>query len=145
MQANPYPLTLYYDGHCPICRTEMQQLHARDAAGRLRLVDVRADGFAAPEGASREALLQAIHGRTADGRLVVGVETLRLAYDAIGLGWVLAFTAWPLLRRPSEWAYRVFARHRFSMPAWLGLAGFGLRSRTTACNDDACGVREPRP
>jgi predicted DCC family thiol-disulfide oxidoreductase YuxK len=85
-----YPLTLYFDGACPMCRNEMRSLQARDAHGRLRFEDVRADGFLPPAGATPAAMLEAIHGRAADGRLVVGVEALRLANRAIGLGWLLA-------------------------------------------------------
>jgi len=144
MNANDYPMTLFYDGQCPICRTEMRQLRARDTAGRLRFADVRADAFEGLEGIPIQALLDAIHARTGDGRIVIGTETLRLAYRAVGLGWLVAFTAWPLLRGPSELAYRWFARHRFSMPAWLGLTAFALRPRGVPCDDDTCALREPR-
>jgi len=147
-----YPLTLFFDSACPMCRTEMQSLAARDAAGRLRFDDVHAAGFAPPPGTSVAAMLEAIHARTADGRIVVGVAALRLAYAAVGLGWLAAPTAWPLLRGPAERAYRWIARHRNAMPPWLGLAAVGLmtpRRRTIErearaaaarahCTDSSC-------
>ncbi len=142
MQSTDYPLTLFFDGRCPVCRTEMTMLGSRHRSRRLRFEDVHAEGFTPPAGATLADLLAAIHARTADGRIVVGVETLRLAYRAVGLGWLVAPTAWPLLRGPSERAYRWFARHRFEMPAWLGLAALGLRSRSTPCTDDKCGLSE---
>jgi len=117
---------------------EMRSLRQRDRTGRLRFEDVRAAGFAVPPQTTLAHMLTAIHGRTADGRLVVGVETLRLAYRAVGLGWLVAPTAWPLLRAPSERAYLWLARHRFAMPAWLGLAAFGGRARRADCNDSNC-------
>jgi len=138
MQTDTYPLTLFFDALCPVCRAEMQSLRARDGACRLRFEDLRAADFAVPSGTTLERMLTSIHGRTADGRLVAGVETLRLAYRAVGLGWLLAPTAWPLLRGPSERAYLWFARHRFAMPAWLGLAALGGHSRGTHCNDSTC-------
>ena len=138
MNAKIYPLTLFYDAACPVCRTEMEALRQRDAAGRLRFEDVRAVRFAVPAGTTLDDMLTSLHGRTADDRLVVGVESLRLAYRAVGLGWLVAPTAWPLLRGPSERAYLWFARHRFAMPAWLGLAALGLRSRRAHCDDSTC-------
>lgn len=144
MQPDDYPLTLFHDGHCPVCRTEMHMLVGRDRARRPRFEDVHGDGFTPSAGTTPADLLTAIHARSADGRIVVGVETIRLAYRAVGLGWLVAPTAWPLLRGPSERAYRWFARHRFAMPAWLALAAFALRSRSAPCDDDACAMPEPR-
>lgn len=138
MQLDTYPLTLFFDAQCPVCRREMDSLRERDDAHRLRFEDVRAAAFVVPAGTTLDSMLDAIHGRTAGGRLVVGVETLRLAYRAVGLGWLIAPTAWPLLRAPSERAYLWFARHRFAMPAWLGLAALGGRARPTHCNDSTC-------
>ena len=40
-----YPLTLYYDGACPVCALEMDHLRSRDAAARLVFVDIAAPGF----------------------------------------------------------------------------------------------------
>ena len=138
MTTETYPLTLFFDGACPMCRAEMASLRGRDAAGRLRYADVRAPGFAAPDGTTLNAMLISIHARTADGRLVTGTETLRLAYRAIGLGWLLAPTGWPPLRRVSERAYLWAARNRFALPAWLGLAAIALRPRRAGCDDTTC-------
>ena len=67
-------------------------------------------------------MLAAIHGVTVHGRWVVGVGALRLAYAAVGLGWLAAPTAWPWLRDPAERAYRWFARNRHAMPRWIAPA-----------------------
>jgi predicted DCC family thiol-disulfide oxidoreductase YuxK len=138
MNANIYPLTLFFDGACPLCRHEMQSLRRRDRGGRLLFEDVRAPDFAGPAGVAPDDMLTSIHGRTADGRVVVGVETLRLAYGAVGLGWLVAPTAWAPLRRVSERAYLWLARHRFALPAWLGLAAFGGRRHRADCTDATC-------
>ena len=151
MTNDLYPLTLFFDSACPMCHAEMRALEARDARARLRFADVHAAGFEPPAGTTMTALMEAIHGRTADGRLVVGVEALRLAYAAVGLGWIAAPTAWPLLRGASERAYRWVARHRYALPRWLGLAAAGLRpseaatrraaeaaARRARCTDSTC-------
>jgi len=138
MNARNYPMTLFFDGRCPLCVREMRALRRRDRAARLRFVDVRAPGFERPDGTTMDELLAAIHGRTAAGRLVAGVETVRLAYEAVGLGWLLAPTAWRPLRGASERAYAWLARHRVAVPAWLALAALGRRERAATCDDSHC-------
>lgn len=143
-----YPLTLYYDAACPVCALEMDHLRVRDAgAGRLRFVDITAPGFDAQAlGLNLEALHRQIHGRRADGQLISGVQVLRLAYEAAGLGWVLRPTAWAPLRGASELAYRLFARHRQRISRAAAPFIGCLRERRArqmalrvqACGDGAC-------
>ena len=58
------------------------------------------------------------------------METFRQAYRAAGLGWVLAPTGWPGLRRVCDALYVLFARYRVR----LGRA-FGR-----PCAGDRCAV-----
>jgi hypothetical protein len=46
--------------------------------------------------------LALIHARRADGQVLKGVEVFRLAYEAVGLGWVSAAMRLPLLRPLAE-------------------------------------------
>jgi predicted DCC family thiol-disulfide oxidoreductase YuxK len=121
-----YPLTLYFESACPLCDAEMSALRARDQHGRLHFVDISAPDFAAPEGTTLPALLAAIHGRRADGNWARGMEAMRLAYAAIGLGWLVAPTRWPVLRPAADRAYAWFARHRHAMPRWFVRAKAGV-------------------
>jgi predicted DCC family thiol-disulfide oxidoreductase YuxK len=72
-------------------------------------------------------LMARIHGVLPDGSLVEGVEVFRQAYAAVGLGWLVAPTRWPGLRRLADLAYRVFARNRLR---WTG--------RASACDAGQC-------
>jgi hypothetical protein len=47
------------------------------------------------------------------------MEVLRRAYDAIGLGWWLAPTKWPILRFASDASYAWIARNAFVWPDGL--------------------------
>lgn len=108
-----YPMTLLYDGACPVCSLEIDHLRERDRGGRLVFIDIAAPGFdPVPHGATLEVMRMAIHGRLADGRLLTGVPVLRLAYEAVGLGWLWKPVAWGPLRPLADAGYRVFARHR---------------------------------
>lgn len=127
-----YPLTLLYDASCPVCRLEMDELRHRNIQGRLVFVDISAADFdlpqywpAAAQGnagglPTMQDMNAALHGIGPDGQLFTGVDTIRLAYAAVGLGWLWAPTRWPLMRPMTDMAYRWFARHRYWISATLG-------------------------
>lgn len=108
-----WPLTVLFDGECPFCRIEARWLGRLDRAGKLRLEDISAPDFdPARYGSTLTALMGTLHGVFPDGRQTHGMETFRQAYRAVGLGWLLAPTGWPLLRPVFDGLYRVFARYR---------------------------------
>ena len=144
-----YPLTLLYDGTCAVCSLEMNHLRECNHAGRLLFVDIAAPGFdPASYGATLAAMNAEIHGVRPDGSLLRGVQVLRLAYAAVGLGWVLQPTGWPPLRPLFDAAYRVFARHRRSIsrvaaPLIAGVSAVRaqrLAQRMQACKGGACDI-----
>src|SRR3954452_6282278 len=111
--ATTYPLTLLYDAQCPVCALEMDHLRARGRDGRLLFIDIAQPGFDAGRfGLGFEAVDAEIHAIRPDGSVIKGVEVLRLAYAAVGLGWVMHPTGWAPLRPLFDLGYRVFARHR---------------------------------
>ncbi|MEO8057513.1 MAG: DUF393 domain-containing protein [Burkholderiales bacterium] len=113
-----YPLTLLYDAGCAVCSLEMDHLRQRCHDGKLRFVDISTPGFdAAPFGTTLAALDAEIHGVLPNGSLIRGVPVLRLAYEAVGLGWVTRPTGWAPLRPAFDAGYRVFARHRRTISA----------------------------
>jgi predicted DCC family thiol-disulfide oxidoreductase YuxK len=127
-RADAFEIALLYDGECPLCAREIAGLRRLDRGrGRLRFVDIAAPGFDASRyGRTRAELMARIHGALPDGRLVEGMEVFRRAYAAVGLGWLLAPTRWPGLRRVADAAYRWFARNRLR-----------LTGRSDACACDA--------
>jgi len=128
--ASDYPLKVFYDASCPVCALEIDQLRARDAAGRLELVDMSAPGFdAACHGFTHADLDAAIHAVRPDGTVVRGMPVLRLAYEAAGLGWLVRPTGFGPLRPLFDAAYRVFARNRRRVSHALAPAIAALRAR----------------
>jgi predicted DCC family thiol-disulfide oxidoreductase YuxK len=128
-----YPLTLLYDGACPVCNLEMDNLKARNTAGLLVFVDIAVPLFdPTPYGATLEAMNGLIHAMRPDGSLVIGVEVFRLAYGAVGLGHLTAPTAWPLLKPAFDAAYKVFARNRYGFSKAMMPALTRLRSLRAA-------------
>ena len=147
-----YPLTLFYDASCPVCALEMDHLRERDHRGRLVFVDIAAPGFdAAAHGTTLAAMNAEIHAQRPDGSMLRGVEVLRLAYDAVGLGWVVQASGWPLLQPLADVGYRLFARHRLAISRAAAPLIHALREqrarqtlqRMKACSAGACAASRP--
>ena len=144
-----YPLTLLYDAGCAVCSLEMDHLRSLNAEGRLVFIDIAAPGFdPTPYRATLDEMNAEIHARRADGEVIRGVQVLRLAYEAVGLGWVLRPTAWPPLRALSDVGYRLFAKHRRAISRMAAPLINTIRDRRAQrvsqrmrdCVDGACDV-----
>lgn len=115
-----YPLTLLYDGNCPLCVTEMRALMARNRDGRLRFVDVATAEFdPAPLGVPRSELMRVIHGVRPDGSLVRGVDAIRLAWTAIGRHRRAALLGLPGIHRLASRLYPRIADNRYAISRHL--------------------------
>jgi len=142
-----YPLTLYYESDCSLCNAEMRNLMLRNTEGLLNFVDISAPGFKdCPPGTTLGDLMALMHGLTADGRVLRGVEVFRLAYGAVGIPQVAAITSLPLIAPLSERLYALVARNRHRLPRRLITLMFeaSLRraaeraARTANCRDGRC-------
>ncbi|MDH0867707.1 DUF393 domain-containing protein [Mitsuaria sp. GD03876] len=148
-----YPLTLYFDGACPICHGEMHNLMLRNEAGLLRFVDISTPGFSeVPPGTDLRALMDLMHARRADGRLAIGAEAIRLAYRGARLDGLARVMDLPLLRTFCDRAYPVLARNRYRIPRPVVRLVFETALRRAAerragrspCRDGACDLPSPR-
>ncbi len=119
-QDTLFPLTVFYDGSCPVCSRKIAHYRALNRAGRLHFVDISAPSFDA--GAwelDRPALLKAMHARDAAGRLYLGVEAFRVLWLGLPgpryrrLSQLLGLPGLHLL---AVLGYRIFARLRHLLP-----------------------------
>jgi predicted DCC family thiol-disulfide oxidoreductase YuxK len=118
---SPWRFKLLYDGGCPFCRLEARWLARWNRDGRLVLEDISAPEFdAARYGVTHDELMGVMHGMFPDGRIVRRVEALRQAYRAVGLGWLVAPTGWPVLRWLFDALYALFARYRVRLGRLFG-------------------------
>ena len=130
------PLTVLVDGNCPFCRLErrwLQRLDARRASDGFGLCfdDIADPTFdASLYGLELAALHGSIHAVEPDGTVLRGMDVFRAAYGAIGLGWLLAPTGWPLLKPVCDLGYRLFARYRVRLGRLFG----------RGCDDGSCGI-----
>lgn len=145
---SPYPLTIYYDESCPLCKLEMDNLKYRNTEGLLQFIDVSAEDFCDDQmPVSKQEMMDIIHARTVNGDIVSGVEVFQLAYGAVGLAWVTAPTKLPVIKQICDWIYPHIARNRYRLSnRFSGLLFKIARDRAAAraaknsrkCHDQQC-------
>lgn len=153
-----WPLVIYYDASCPLCREEMHALKAHDGEHRLALVDASAPGFTDPELANanigQDALMRLIHARDAAGQWFIGVPVFEQAFGAVGLHQVAALWGHPRLRPLWDRLYPWLARFRGPLSCiglnraygWLvGRAAARAQRQAQACAQGRCDPRQERP
>ena len=110
----PGQIKVLVDGACPLCRREARIWRKLDR-GREAIVleDISAPGFdPTVYGLTREQVMAEIHGVLSSGETIRGMDVFRAAYAAVGWGWLVAPTGWPLLKPLFDVGYRWFARNR---------------------------------
>lgn len=135
-----YPLTLLYDGACPVCLTEMEWLMAHNHRHLLRFVDASAPHFEASQyGTTQEELMRVIHGIRPDGSFARGIEAIRLIYAAVGHAWVATLLGLPGIRQVAPWLYLCIANNRYVLSQrfrWLITTWHGQR----VCDGSKCNI-----
>lgn len=129
-----WPLTLYYDGDCPLCAREINLLRRHAAPEQLQLVDISVAPFdAAALGLAHKTLQDLLHARFADGQWVTGLDATLWSWRAAGLGRWAAPLTWRPLRPLLELGYRLFCRLRPHLE-WLPHPDGARRCRSDRCN-----------
>ena len=151
---NNYPLTLLYDESCPLCKLEMDNLRARNTQDLLRFIDVSAPEFDDNNYlASKKEMMDIIHAIRPDGSMVKGIEVFRLAYGAVGLGWITAPTKLPVLKPFFDWAYVHVARNRYRLSSRFSGVLFKIAADRAAkralkqsqqCRDGFCDIKSSK-
>lgn len=116
------PTVIVYDDDCGFCRAVMAWLRRRDREGRLVALPCQsADLEARAPGVTREACEQAVQVVTPAGERLAGARAVFAALARLPGFWGLAGRALFPLAPLFEPAYRLVARYRHRISAWLGL------------------------
>jgi predicted DCC family thiol-disulfide oxidoreductase YuxK len=149
-----YPMRIYYDASCPLCRTEMHGLKQYDVHHRLDLVDCSpanfSDDYANKAGYQQTAMMRLIHARDANGVWLIGVAVFEAAYGATGIIGMEKMWANPRLRPLWDRIYPWIADNRMILSK-LGITKlFGwmvtraakkANAKSQACKDDLCELK----
>lgn len=112
-QAKNSPATagcLYYDGQCPLCKTEIDHL-SKIAGDELALENIHNENSSHK---SKKELLQTLHFKTDDGRWLTGLDATVAAWSHTRWAGVFAALRWPLIKPIADWVYKIWAKRRFA-------------------------------
>jgi predicted DCC family thiol-disulfide oxidoreductase YuxK len=115
VSSRPEHDTVFYDGQCRFCRSQIAMLRRLDVTGKLRFVSLHDPSVAKlfPELVS-EDLMQEMHVVDALGKSRAGASALRYLSRRLPLLWPLVVP----LHLPGSlplwnWLYRLVARNRY--------------------------------
>ena len=128
-------LTIFYDGNCPMCATEMNHLKKNDHDNTIFLVDIHQDGFESLYPAIDFSDAMKILHATYNGQILLGLEVTHRAWTLVGKGFWVAPLNWPVLKTVSHWIYLGLAKYRHQISALLAKI-FGIK--TTNCTSGTC-------
>jgi predicted DCC family thiol-disulfide oxidoreductase YuxK len=113
-------LTLFFDGCCPLCSAEMQQLKKLDHLNSLKLVDLHQTDFDRlfPH-VDKEQANQILQAQLADGTMLYGLDANCTAWKLVGKKRWLKILRWPVVRRLADIGYLVFAKNRSTISLLL--------------------------
>ena len=113
------PLTVLYDGACPLCRREIGIYRGLQPDMPVCFADVSDASQALPPGTTREQLLARFHVRDADGRLLSGAQAFLALWATLpGWRWLARVGRLPGAAWAMERAYRLFLRARPALQRW---------------------------
>jgi len=102
--------TLYYDGKCPLCASEIRLL-MKYKKSSLTLIDIHSQQnnqtlF------DKQTLLSVLHMQTCDQRWVKGLDATVRAWRHTHFGILLLPLRWPILKQISDYFYYRWAAKR---------------------------------
>lgn len=127
-------LTIFYDGFCPLCLSEMRELKTLDTQQQLNLENIHADDFSEryphidPVEADR-----ILHGQLANGQVIQGLEVTCMAWKLVGKHKWMQALRWPVIRIFADLGYKFFAKYRHSISSFV--TG---KPRCTSCEKGQC-------
>jgi predicted DCC family thiol-disulfide oxidoreductase YuxK len=116
------PLTVLYDGACPLCRREIgvyRGLRPLEPDRPVCFADVSDATLPLPPGTTREQLLARFHVRGRDGQLFSGAQAFLELWAALpGWRWLARAGRLPGAAWVMERGYRLFLHSRPTLQRW---------------------------
>ena len=112
----PYPVTVYYDGKCGLCRKEISYYKKIADDGQFIWSDIAHDATPLSLlGVSQIAALRRLHATDSKGTLHIGVDAFILIWFQLPAWRLLAILiSLPILRHMVAMLYNRFADYRFA-------------------------------
>ncbi|MGL4438303.1 MAG: thiol-disulfide oxidoreductase DCC family protein [Bosea sp. (in: a-proteobacteria)] len=113
--------TVFFDGSCPLCRSEIGHYRLKDETGALCFVDVSEPNAAIPDGLTQQQAMERFHVRTGSGALVSGAAAFVVVWAHLpSWRWAARAAALPGVLALLELGYRLFLPARPTLVAMFG-------------------------
>jgi predicted DCC family thiol-disulfide oxidoreductase YuxK len=117
--ADAPPLTVLYDGACPLCRREIGLYRGLQPSALVCFADVNDATLPLPAGTTRAQLLARFHVRGSDGQLLSGAPAFLALWAVLpGWRWLAHWGRLPGVAWAMERIYRLFLRGRPMLHRW---------------------------
>ena len=114
-----YPLVVYFDGACMLCRQQVSHFANADTKKRLVFQDITAPDFHAENVGLDIGMLQnKIHVKERDGRVASGAEAIVWIWWAVGNKLPAILMRFPGIRFIFKFLYKIVARSRYIISGW---------------------------
>lgn len=133
VRAPRFPLTVFYDGSCIVCATEIEHYLRKDHGKNLVARDISNPGFdPVPYQISMADFMQQLHAIDQDGQVFKGVDSFRAIWQAF----------------PTSTIYGIMGRIiRLPLINWFAGIGYGLFARIrpylpkrNQCDSGTCNI-----
>lgn len=112
---------VFFDGSCPLCRSEIGHYRRKDETGALCFVDVSDPSAVIPDGLTQQQAMERFHVRTGSGALVSGAAAFVEVWTRLPVWrWAARAAALPGVLASLELGYRLFLPARPMLAAIFG-------------------------
>jgi predicted DCC family thiol-disulfide oxidoreductase YuxK len=126
------PLTLFYDGACPLCQAEILYLASRNQNALLNFIDVNSSAYDPQKiGVSCQEALDRMYGQIEGQEPIHGVAVFAQAYRRANLPFLAWLFSRKILQPFLNVGYRVFAKNRHAISSAVGPFALKLAKRVT--------------
>ncbi len=137
MRAPRFPLTVFYDGACIVCATEIEHYLKKDHGEKLVAIDISSHDFdPVPYQISLADFMQQLHAIDQDGQVFKGIDSFWAIWQAFPPSTIYGIMGraiqLSLLNRFARIAYWLFARIRTYLP------------KRNQCDSGTCSIHHKR-
>jgi predicted DCC family thiol-disulfide oxidoreductase YuxK len=128
-------LTIFYDGHCPLCSLEMQKLKRHDINNVIILENLHQENFQVlfPT-IDIDKAMKMLHGQF-QGKTLLALDVTHRAWTLVGKGALVAPLQFPVIKQLAHWVYLLLAKYRQPISSFI-YRRFGIGSNT--CEQGVC-------
>jgi len=127
-------MIIFYDGNCPLCSTEMQQLKHADSKNLITLEDLNASDFSERYSyIDKDKAMNYLQAQKQSGEMIYGLDVTYEAWKIVGKhGWLKIFRL-PIISFFADCGYVLFAKYRHSLSKIL--------MPNTTCSNGQCSLK----